>query len=141
MVVLGGQYPSGVVGLNCSRVGLSHEADTPRVVTTGAEYWEQGFGSVVPDTVTGATGGVPGGTAAVTSAVTEKWAAKSAESAGGWPVPTIRGLATTRLRSPSLKDVMSVGPPLAAKRVDCGSPVTPAMLVTLIETGKLPPGR
>src|SRR5437879_1804743 len=141
MVALGGQYPSGVIGLNCRRVGLSHVADTPRVVTTGTEYWEQGFGWVVPDTVTGAAAGVLGGTAGATSAVTEKWVAKSAGSAGGWPVPTIRGLATPRLRSPSLKDVVSVGPPLAAKRVDCGSPVTPAMLVTLIETGKLPPGR
>src|SRR2546425_8787236 len=141
MVTLGGQYPSGVLGLNCSRVGLSHVADTSKVVTTGVEYWEQGFGWVVPVTVTGAAGTVPDGTAGVTSAVTEKWAAKSAGSAGGWPVPTIRGLATPRLWSPSLKDVVSVGPPLAAKRVDCGSPVTPAMLVTLIETGKLAPGR
>src|SRR2546426_11780741 len=120
MVVLGGQSPSGVVGLNCSRVGLSHDADTPKVVTTGAEYWKQGFGWVVPDTVTGAGGTVPGVTAEVTSAVTEKWAAKSAGAAGGWPVPAIRGLGAPLLWAPPVEDAGSGGPPLWAQRGGCG---------------------
>src|SRR5438270_3869104 len=138
MVAFGGQYPSGVLGLNCTRVGLSQAAVTSKLVTVGAACWKHGFGCVA---VTGAAGTVAGGTVADTSAVTVKWATKSAGSPGGCPVPTIRGLPTPRLRSPSLNEVVSVGPPLATKRVACGSPRIPAMLVTVIETGKLAPGR
>src|SRR5258705_5830575 len=111
MVAFGGQYPSGVLGLNCTRVGLSQVAVTSKLVTVGAAYWNQGFGCAVA--VTGAVGTVAGGAAADTSAVTVKWATKSARSTGGWPVPTIRGLPTPRLRSPSLNEVVSIGPPLA----------------------------
>src|SRR5947199_165242 len=51
------------MGLNCSRVGLSHVADTAKLVTTGAEYREQGSSWVVPVTGTGAAGRVLGGAA------------------------------------------------------------------------------